>query len=249
MRDIITVFYYEFKMQIKNIGFWIVLLFCLVLVLLDSFPSQANILRLDHQLSSSGYIVTRMIRICLLILFGYMFLVSSRIRRDKKTGASDLLMATKLKKKNYIFGKIFANYCLVLLMMAIYFAINIFIHLLFNPDPINIIPFIIGFCIQIIPISFFVVACSVAIPVLIEIRLFYIIFSALFIFNVMSTPDTRKLPFYLLIGEPIKLVNSNIGFGIRSTALIFYNLLFLIGIGAISIALLMLKKNFWRECN
>jgi polyferredoxin len=84
MRSIGTIAKYELKMQLRSPAFWILLFFGVVIALLDNFPSPANLARLKS-LVNQGYVVSRLLlQPGLVLLFGSMFLVSGRIRNDRK---------------------------------------------------------------------------------------------------------------------------------------------------------------------
>lgn len=245
MRNIATIARYEAKMQLKNVGFWLLLAFGLAISLFDNFPSQANMKRLNF-LGDQGYVVSRlMMQSGLVLLFGLMFLVSDRIRSDKKSGAAELYMATPLSQKQYILGKFTGNYAASLLLLGIYLAVNASVHLFFNPTPFNLLPYIAGFIVVAMPAAFFVVACSIILPAIVDIRLFYAVFSAYFLYNIIVVPATHSRPFYMLIGDLVKVVFTY-GFA-ASYQSMSLNFVFLIGLGAVSIALLLWNKRFWRE--
>jgi hypothetical protein len=69
-----------------------------------------------------------------------------------------------------------------------------------------------------------------------------------FFLNVTIVPDTRELPFYLLAGEPLKLINPYLGFGYKSAELMICNWLFLLGTGLAALLLLLCSRRYWREC-
>jgi len=245
MRNALTIARYESKMQLKNIGFWLVLAFGLGISLFDNYPSKANMERLEF-LTDQGYVVSRLLlQAGLILLFGFMFLVSGRIRGDIKIGIAELYMAAPLSKKQYVLGKFLGNYLVSLLFMGIYMAVNAYVHLFFNPAPFSLLPYIIGFIVIVIPSAFFVVSSSITFPAIIDIRLFYAVFSAYFMYNVIIVPKNHLRPFYMLVGDTVKIVFPY-GSGISYQSMLL-NLLFLIGVGIVSIMLLLWNKRFWRE--
>jgi len=48
VHNFLTIAKYEWKMQIKNPGFWLILAFALIIAGFDSFPTSANMARLDN---------------------------------------------------------------------------------------------------------------------------------------------------------------------------------------------------------
>ena len=248
MRNFSTIAKCEWKMQIKNPGFWIILALGFTLSCLDNFPNAANMARLDDQLQNSGYVVARLLHdAVVLMMFGFVFMVANRIRRDKKLGVSELYMASPLTKGKYIAGKFAANLFVVLSVVGIFFAANALVHLVFNPAPLDVLPYIIGFISVAIPMAVFTTGCSIALPVLTDIRFAYVLMAGYFFLNVVLVPDSRALPFYLLAGEPLKLINPYLGFGQMSGALMVINWTFMLGLGMIAVLLLLCGKRYWRE--
>jgi ABC-type transport system involved in multi-copper enzyme maturation permease subunit len=248
MRNFITIAKYEWKIQIKNLGFWIILALGLFIGGMDSLPTAGNMVRLDSQLLNSGYVAARLLQsVVVLMMFGFVFMTANRIGRDKKLGVTELFMASPLKKGQYVAGKFIANLCVVLLVTAIFYAINAVVHFAFNPSVFNIIPYIVVFVTVVIPIAVFTTGCSVSLPVLTDIHFVYVLMSGFFFVNITAVPDSRSIPFYLFAGEPLKLINPYLGFGERSYALMACNWLFLLGTGLIALLLLLCERRCWRE--
>ena len=248
MYNFLTIAKYEWKMQIKNLGFWIILAVGLVTGGLDSFPTAANMARLDGQIENSGYIVSRLLLYPVVyMMFGFVFMAANRIRRDKKIGISELHMTSPLTKGRYIAGKFAANLYVVLTVVVVFFAINALIQRIFNPAPFDALPYLIGFISVAVPMAVFTIGCSVSLPVLTDIRFVYVLMTGYFFLNVAIVPDSRAIPFYLLAGEPLKLINPYLGFGQKSGALMVYNWTFMLGIGLFAVLLLLCGKRYWRE--
>ncbi len=244
----LTIAKYEWKMQIKNSGFWVILLVTLVIGGLDSFPTAQNMIRLDNQLQNSGYVVSRLLTDVILMMFGFVFMTANRIGRDNKLGVSELHMASPLTKGQYVTGKLIANLSVVLVIVVIYFVVNALVHLFLNPAPLDLNPYFIGFISVALPMAVFTIGCAVSLPVLTDIRFVYILMAGYFFLNVTIVPDSRWLPFYMLTGEPLKLFNPYLGFGYQSIALMVCNWGFLFGTGLLSFLLLLCGKRYWREC-
>ncbi len=247
MRNFMTIAKYEWKMQIVNPGFWVILVFVLIIGGLDSFPTPANMVRLDGQLQNSGYVVSRLLTYVVLMMFGFVFMTANRIRRDIKLGISELYMASPLAKGQYVAGKFIANLCVVLSVVGVFFAINALVHLVYNPAPLDVLSYFIGFISVAIPMAVFTIGCAVSLPVLTDIRFIYALMAGYFLVNVAIVPDARRLPFYLLTGEPLKLINPYLGLGYQSVALMICNLLFLLGTGLLALLLLLCSRRYWRE--
>ncbi len=246
MRSIHAIAKYELKMQLKNIGVWLVLAFALAMGLLDNFPSAANMKRLAF-LTEQGYVVSRILsQEGVLLLFGLMFFISGRIRDDRKRGTMELFMGSPLAKCQYLWGKISGNYGFTLLMTLLLLLLNALVHFIFNPGRFTLTPYAVGFLALAIPACFFVTACAVALPMVMDIRLFYILFSVYFIINVgVISAITRSI--YLFQPDLLKLLYKYESFETIHYTKLLWNLTFLIGAGMLSILLLSLNKRFWRE--
>jgi len=249
LRNFLTIAKYEWKMQIKNPGFWIILIFTIIIAGLDSFPTPANMARLDNQLQNSGYVVSRLLAYdVVLMMFGFVFMTANRIQRDKKLGISELHMAFPLVKGQYVAGKFIANLCVVLTVVGLFFVINALVHLFFNPAPLDMLPYFIGFISVAIPMAVFTTGCAISLPVLTDIRFVYVLMAGYFFLNMAIVPDARWFPFYLLAGEPLKLINPYLGLGYKSAMLMACNWLFLLGTGLLALLLLLCSSRYWREC-
>lgn len=238
---------YEFKIQFKRIGFWIILFIGTALALVDNFPSDANLSRLP-KLIYQEYVVSKLLlQPGVILLFGFIFLIANQISDDRKKGMNQIIMTKPLSRFRYVLGKFLGNYILILCFFAIYLCINAFIQAAWSPGDFTSYPYIIAFFCVIVPATLFVVGCSIAFPVFLDIRLVYIFLSMYFMWNLILTPDNDKLPFYLLFGgDLIKLVYK---YGLKEPSYfkILLNAIFLVGVGILSISSLLLFGEFWRE--
>ena len=110
MNRMFAVSKYEYKMQIKRIAGWLVLLFVLVSAMMDSLPTTENLKRIEF-LYDIHYYVRRVFSFDgLILLFALMFLMAGRLVSDRKTGRRDLFMAAPIGKGSYIGGKLMGNF-------------------------------------------------------------------------------------------------------------------------------------------
>ena len=135
----------------------------------------------------------------------------------------------------------------MLTVVGIFFVINALVHFVFNPAPFDVLPYFIGFISGVIPMAVFTIGCAISLSVLIDIRFVYALMAGYFFLNVAIVPDSRWIPFYMLAGEPLKLINPYLGFGYKSTALMACNWLFLLGTGSLALLLLLYSRRYWRE--
>jgi ABC-type Na+ efflux pump permease subunit len=239
---------YELKMQIRRIGGWLVFAFSMIVALLDDFPSEANVKRLA-ELTKQGYVVYRLIgQPGIILLFGLMFLLSNRIRGDWKKRTLDLFTTAPIRKSQYLTGKILGNFGYLLCMTGLYLAINGAIQAIFTPGQFTAIPYFVGFIVVILPACFFVSICSLAIPVLLDIRLFYAVFAVYFMANLIIVPEkgVSDLPFWFLLTGGLSTFVYRFNLNILNFGNIMANLAFLLGIGIFAFVLLIAKRRYWR---
>lgn len=239
---------YEWKMQIGRLGGWLIFAFSLALALLDDFPSAANVRRLA-ELPKQGYVVYRLIgQPGIVLLFGLMFLLSNRIRGDWQNGTLDLLTAAPVRKAQYLAGKFLGNFAYLLCMTGAYLAVNGGIQAVFTPGRFTAIPYCVGFIAVIGPACFFIAACSLAIPVLLDIRLFYAVFSVYFMANLVLVPPkgVSDLPFWFLLTGGLSRLVYRFHLEALNFGNIMANLAFLLGVGFLALALLGAKRRYWR---
>lgn len=251
MRKVLSIIYYEYKMQIKRIATWGILLAATVIALLDNFPSAGNLARLEF-LTQPAYFIYRTMNFDALIMsFGLMFLLSNRFPIDNKTGVKDLLMAAPVQKGQYIMGKLLAALLYTFTMLCFFLALNTAVYCIAASFEISVGETVHTVMktifVSIAPVSVFIGFCSVALPALMDIRLFYLLFAVFFVFNASYVGSAGASPFYLITsGELIHLVwvhpkSPQIDMGSALS-----NLAFLVGGGLLSCVLPFLKRGFWR---
>lgn len=239
---------YELKMQIRRIGGWLVFAFSMAIALLDDFPSATNVKRLA-ELPKQGYVVYRLIgQPGIILLFGLTFLLSNRICGDWKSGALELFTTTSIQKSQYLAGKVLGNLGYLLCMTGLFLAVNGVIQAIFTPGQFTVIPYFIGLIAVILPACFFLTMCSLAIPVLLDIRLFYIIFAAYFMANLIIVPEkgVSDLPFWFLLTGGLSRFVYRFNLNTLDFGNITVNLAFLLGIGIFAFVLLTAKRSYWR---
>lgn len=247
LNKILTISKFEWKMQIKRLGGWLVLVFSLAVALADNFPSAANLERLAL-LTKQGYVVYRLLaQPGTILFFGMLFLLSDRIRGDQTSGVQDLFMSAPLRKTQYIAGKFMGNYLFLLSIMGLYLAVNGIAHALFNPGNFTVLPYLLGFLAVVVPAGFFVTTCALTLPVLMDIRLFYAAFSILFMSNIaIVPPDGSKPPFYFLLSGGLSRLIFRNGKNVLYWDNVWGNLIFLLGAGLLMFLLIFSKRRFWR---
>lgn len=251
MRKVLSIIYYEYKMQMKRLAAWGVLLAALLISFLDNFPSAANLARLEF-LSQPAYFIFRVISLDGLIMaFGLMFMLSNRFPMDEKTGVKALLMASPVRKGQYILGKLAAAFLYTLTMLCIFLLINVSAHYAAVPLDVSLAEYIVLACkaimISLISISIFVGLSAAAFPAMMDIRLFYLLAGLLFVLNASHVNRAGASPFYLITsGDLIRLIWVHPKFPQIDYASVWANLIFLLVCGFGACILLMIRRKFWR---
>lgn len=251
MSRLFSVAKYEYKMQIKRIAGWAILLFVLASSMMDCLPTATNLARLEF-ITDIQYYVRRVFSFDgLILLFGILFLTAGCLVDDRKSHRRDLFMAAPIGKASYVGGKLLGNLLYALTLMYALLIISLCGFALFSTSGTSLSVYIgavidVSLCI-ILPATFFVVASSVMLPEILDIRLVYLIYSILFLVNAFSTDAAEARPFYIFTqGDLAKLIwqhPSNTEFFVGSACL---NLLFMLGIGGLAIILVAVKRRFWR---
>lgn len=251
MNKVFSISRYEYKMQLGRIATWGILLAATAIALLDNFPSAKNLARLEFLVQPAYFVYRTMCFDGLIISFGLIFLLSSRIPMDNKTGCKALFMAAPISKGQYVFGKLLGGFAYTLTVISAFLILNTAIYAVFVPIEADvmeyIVPLIKTLIVSGIPVSFFISFLAVTLPAVIDIRLFYLLLAVLFFLNAGSVSSAEAMPFYLITsGELIKLIWHHPKAPFADMWSTVANLSFLIGCGLLSWALLMLKRKFWR---
>lgn len=251
MGKIISIVRYECKMQLSRFATWGVFIAALVVAMLDDFPSATNLHRLEF-LTEPAYFLSRTMSIYgLALTFGLLFLLSNRFSIDKKLGVKSLIMAAPIGKGQYILGKLLGGFCYAFSLVFLFLAANTAVYLAAVPADLSVIscliPLIKTLFVSAIPVSLFVGFTAVALPAIMDIRLFYLLASALFMANAAITGSAEPMPFYLITsGDLIRLIWQHPQWPFTNTGSIQANCVFLMGAGLSSCGLLFLKRKFWR---
>ncbi len=251
MCKVVSMIHYEYKMQFKRIATWGVLLAAAVIALLDNFPSANNLARLEF-LVQPAYFIYRTISLDMLIMiFGLMFLLSNRFLIDDKNGIKNLVIASPVRKRQYIAGKLFAAVAYAFTMLCIFLLLNTAVYSVAAPFEIDIAELgcivLKAVLISCVPISIFIGFCSVVLPALMDLRLFYLLAAVLFALNAFHVGTAGAAPCYLITsGDLIRLIWVHPKWPQIDTGSVLANLVFLLGCSLASWFLLLFKRRFWR---
>lgn len=251
MSKLLSISKYEYKMQIKRIAGWIILIFVLFSAMMDCLPIASNLARVEF-LGDVRYYVRRVFSFDgLILLFAIMFLTAGRLVDDRKSSRRDLFMAAPVGKASYIGGKFLGNFLFVLTLMYTLLIVSLLGFVIFDGAETAIGSYMgaildVSLCI-ILPATFFVVASSVMLPELIDIRLLYLVYSVLFLVNAFSSDAAEARPFYIFTqGDLAKLIWQHPKHPEIYTGSALLNLTFMLGVGALAIILVAVKRRFWR---
>lgn len=251
MNKSMAIVHYEYKMQMKRAGTWAILFITSVISMLDDYPSAGNLARLEF-LNDPAYFVHRTMKFNgLILIFGLMFLLSGRVPFDRKTGVKALMMASPLGKGQYISGKLLGGFLYTFTMLTLFLVSNTLIYFVAAPFPVTVgsclSPLFKTLVISALPVSFFVSLTSIAFSSVMDIRLFYLPASVLFIINAQTVSSAEPMPFYIITsGDLIKLIWQHPNWPVIYMKSVGLNLLFLVGTGLFSWLLALLNRKLWR---
>lgn len=252
MRKMIAIVHYEYKMQCKRPAAWGVFLAVTGFALLDNYPSAGNLARLEF-LKEPAYFVYRTMGLNgFVLLFGLTFLLADRLPLDDRTGMKLLLMSHALQKWQYIWGKLLGGFLYAFSMLCIFLCVNTAVYLLAAPFPVPlsacVVPLVKAIIVSAFPASLFVGLCSVALPGLMDIRLFYLLAAILFGVNAGYVGSADAAPFYMITsGDLIRLIWANPKWAFQDTGSILANGAFLVGSGLVFGSSLFFRHRFWRS--
>lgn len=252
MRKIMSIIHYEYKMLFKRLATWGVLLVATAIALLDNFPSESNLARLEFLKQPAYFIYRTMSLDALIMVFGLMFLLSNRLSVDNKTGVKTLIMASTIRKGQYLLGKLLGGLLYTFSLICVFLMLNTAVYYCAAPFEISIkdcvVPFLKTLAVSALPVSVFISFCSIAVPALIDIRLFYLLAAVLFLFNASFVGTAEAMPCYLITaGDLIRLIWVHPKWPQIDMGSVISNLIFLLGCGLISGVALLVKRRFWRS--
>lgn len=252
MRKILTIARYEYKMQISKFATWGIFVVAMCIALFDNFPSQSNLNRLEF-LNDPAYFIYRTMSLeGIFLVFGLMILLSPRLTIDNKNGIKSLIMCLPICKKQYIFGKLLGGFLYSFTILATYVSVSAITYIIATPNIIEILlwfeALIKTIIISVLPVSIFVTFCSLLIPALVGVRLFYLFTVLLLLTNVLFVGTADVMPFYLITsGDIMRLIWTHPNYSQIDVVSIVTNMAFLMGTGVIFLALVFINKKFWRS--
>ncbi|NMB86931.1 MAG: ABC transporter permease subunit [Chloroflexi bacterium] len=170
----------EYRMSIRRWGFWIAFGLLstpyLFSILLSMFDSQAGLAYLSRQevWQESVYQVYSL-NLILPVFAG--IIIADRIPRDRAGHTTELLHSTPLKTGEYVLGKYVGS--LLSILTPVFFLVALIALLsIANGMPWTSVPaMLVAFIALIVPAYAFIAAFSIAVPVLLPLRIYQILFT------------------------------------------------------------------------
>ena len=189
MSQFLGVACHEYTMSIRRPGFWIAYillsLFYIISILTPSMDSS-DIVRPEQIWFEAGHIVF-MFNIFLPLLAG--ILSADRMQRDLRVGMRELQRSTSLSTPAYILSKYFGVLLSVLTPMFLLIAFTGLTLIAKGLAPLSILwPLLWAFVSIALPSHAFVVAFSLAIPLVIPIRVYQVLFTGYWFWGNLLSP-------------------------------------------------------------
>ncbi len=190
MSQFLGVARHEFRMSIRRPGFWIAYtLLCLFYIVTSITPSvdrSEDIIRPDEIWREAGHVVF-MYNIFLPLLAG--ILSADRMQRDFRTGVRELQRSTPLSLPAYILAKYFGVLLSVLIpMFLLVFAVGALV-VAKGLAPVGFLwPLSLAFLAIAVPAHAFVVAFSLACPLVMPLRVYQVLFTGYWFWGNLLTP-------------------------------------------------------------
>lgn len=251
MSKMFAVAWYEYKMQFYRLPTWGLVGGVTLLSLMDNFPSDGNLSRLEF-LNQPAYFVYRVMSLdVLVLLFGLAFILAGRIPADKKTGMKTLLMTLPLEKSQYVLGKLLGGFCYTFSAVCIFLTVNTAAYFFGAPFEVSLrdclIPLLKAIVIAALPSSLFVSLSSISLGGMMDIRLFYMLAAVVFGFNAAYVSSADPQPFYLITsGNLVRMIWAHPKWPYTDMAGVWANGGFLVGSGIVFAGMLLARRGFWR---
>lgn len=252
MNKMFSIIRQEYSMQIKRPAVWAVFLVATAFSLLDDYPSAGNLARLEF-LNQPAYFVYRTVNFSVLVVvFGLLFLLSGGFGADRKSGVIHIIMASQVSRGQYIMGKLLGGFLSVFTILTVFLMVNTAVYFVAAPFKITLtecaVPFLKAVLFSLFPISLFTGFCCVALPALMDIRLFYLLSAGLFGLNASTVGSAEAMPFYLIAsGDLVRLIWVHPKWPSVNMVSAAMNFIFLVGCGLASMLFLFVKRGFWRS--
>ena len=181
---------HEFNMSIRRPGFWIAYtLLCLFFVFAALVPSVAgtdNILTPEQTWTEAGFLVFQF-NVFMPLLAG--ILAADRMQRDFRSGVRELQRSTSLSVPAYILAKYLGVLASTLVPMFLLVVVTGIAMVVGGLAPLSFLwPLLLAFLSIAVPAHAFVVAFSLACPLVMPLRIYQVLFTGYWFWgNLLST--------------------------------------------------------------
>lgn len=181
---------HEFKMSVRRPGFWItyvlLTLFYIVSILVPSMDGADANIQPEKIWSEAGHLVF-MYNIFLPLLAGV--LSADRMQRDIRMGVRELQRSAPLPIPAYILAKYIGVLVSVLMPMLFLVVCSGLVMAAAGMAPLNILwPILVAFFTIAVPSHMFVVAFSLACPLVMPLRVYQVLFTGYWFWGNMLSP-------------------------------------------------------------
>ena len=191
MSQFLGVARHEFNMSIRRPGFWIAYAllgsFYAVSVFASSPDGSSDVIRPEQIWSEAGHIVF-MFNIFLPLLAG--ILGADRMQRDFRTGVRELQRSAPLSTPAYILAKYLGVVGSVLMPIFILVSIVGLLLVIKGSAPVQFLwPLLLAFLSIAVPAHAFVVAFSLACPLVMPLRVYQVLFTGYWFWGNLLSPQ------------------------------------------------------------
>jgi hypothetical protein len=182
--------WHEYGMSIRRSGFWIAYLllglFYAASIVAPSMDTSADLIRADQVLPAAGHTVF-MFNIFMPLLAG--ILSADRMQRDSWKGVRELQRSTSFSLPGYILSKYLGVLLSVLTPMFLLVAFTGMALIAKGLAPVSFLyPLLLAFLSIALPSHAFVVAFSLALPLVIPVRIYQVLFTGYWFWGNMLSP-------------------------------------------------------------
>jgi ABC-type transport system involved in multi-copper enzyme maturation permease subunit len=185
-----SVVHHEFNLSVRRPGFWIayilISVFYLISILIPSMDGASDLIGAKKIWSEAGHLVF-MFNLFMPLLAG--ILSADRMQRDFRTGMRELQRSTPVSIPVYILAKYLGVLASVLLPMFLLVLCSGGVIVAKGLAPIGFLwPLLLAFLAIAVPAHAFVVAFSLACPLVLPIRVYQVLFTGYWFWGNMLSP-------------------------------------------------------------
>jgi ABC-type transport system involved in multi-copper enzyme maturation permease subunit len=173
-----SVFRYEFRMSIHRKGMWIA--YGLLFILLGwntvaNSKIETGTAVTNTMMWQSASMIIFMINLFAPVIAG--ITAADRLIRDHQLGVDELLRSTSLRRGTYLWGKYFGVLASLLVPIFGYTVLTGVYAVVLGTPPVYLGMLIVCFIVMLIPAYMFVLAFSLASPLVIPLRVYQVLFT------------------------------------------------------------------------